>query len=89
MSFNPDPSKPAQQVIFLWEITKVYQLSTQKHLVVHLDKELTFKHINGKINKANNGIGIIFKLNNILPCHTLLTIYHYFVRPDHDYGDVI
>ena len=35
------------------------------------------------------GIGIIRKLKNILPCHTLLTIYCSFVRPDLDYGDVI
>ena len=88
MSVNPDPSKQVHQVIFLREITKVYQLSTQKHFGIHLDKELSLKHINGKINKANNGIRIIRKLNNILPCHALLTIYRYFVRPDLDYGDV-
>ena len=41
------------------------------------------------INKANKAIEIIRKLNNILPCHSLLTIYRSFVRPDLDYGDVI
>ena len=41
------------------------------------------------INKANKGIGIIRKLNNILPCNALWTIYRSFVRPDLDYGDVI
>ena len=57
---------------------------------IHLDQELTFKHhINEKINKANKGIGTIRKLNNILPCHALLTIYRSFVRPDLDYADVI
>ena len=35
------------------------------------------------------GIGIIRKLNNILPYHTLLTIYRSFVRPDLNYRDVI
>ena len=57
---------------------------------IHLDQELTFKHhINEKINKANKGIGTIPELNNILPCHALLTIYRSFVRLDLDYGDVI
>ena len=57
---------------------------------IHLDEELTFKHhINEKINKANKGIGIIRKLNNILPRSALLTIYRSFIRPHLDYGDVI
>ena len=101
-SFNPDPSKQAQEVIFSWKINKVYhppllfnnstvqQISSQKHLGIHLDEELTFKHhINEKINKANKGIGIIRKLNNILPRSALLTIYRSFIRPHLDYGDVI
>ena len=57
---------------------------------IHLDEELTFKHhINENINKTNKGIGTIRKLNNVLPCHALLTVYRSFVRPDLDYGDVI
>ena len=55
----------------------------------HLDQELTLKHINEKMNKAHKGIGTIRKLNNILPCHALLTIYRSFERPDLDYADVI
>ena len=57
---------------------------------IYFDKELTFKHhINEKINKVNKGIGIICKVNNILLSHPLLTIYHSFVRPNLDNGDVI
>ena len=52
--------------------------------------KLTFKHhINEKINNANKCIGIIRKLNNILPRSTLLTIYRSFIRSHLDYGDVI
>ena len=51
-------------------------------------KSLHSKHINEKIIKANKGIVIIRKLNNIRPCHTLLTIYRSFIRPDLDYDDV-
>ena len=101
MSFNPDPSKQAQEVIFSRKINKVYhppllfnnstiQQISQKHLGIHLDEELTFKHhINENINKASKGIGVIRKLNNILPCPALLTIYHSFIRPQLDYSDVI
>ena len=94
MSLNPDRSKQAQEVIFSCLINKVYhppflfnnstvqQLSTQRHLGIHLDEELTFKHhINEKINKANKGVGIICKINNILPRYALLTIYRSYVRP--------
>ena len=101
MSFNPDPSKQVQEVIFSRKVKKVHhppllfnnstiqQISSHKHLGIHLDEELTFKHhINEKINKANKGIGIICKLNNILPRSALLTIYHSFIRPHLDYGDV-
>ena len=102
MSFSLDPSKQAEGVISSRKINKVYhppllfnnstvqQISSQKHLGIHLDEELTFKHhINEKINKANKGIGIIRKLNNILPRSALLTIYRSFTRPHLDYGDVI
>ena len=101
MSFNPHPSKQAQEVIFSRKINKVHhppllfnnstiqQISSQKHLGIHLDEELTFKHINKKTNKTNKGIGIIRKLNNILPRSALLTIYRSFIRPHLDYGNVI
>ena len=102
MSFNPDLSKQAQEVIFSRKINKVchppllfnnstvQQISSQKHLGIHLDEELTFKHhINKKINKANKGIGIIRKFNNILLRSSLLTIYRSFIRPHLNYGDVI
>ena len=32
---------------------------------------------------------MIRKLNNILPCHPLLTIYRSLIRPYLDYGNVI
>ena len=102
MSFNPDPSKQAQEVFFSRKINKVHhppllfnnstiqQISSQKHLGIHLDEEFTFKyHINEKINKANKGIGITRKLNNILPRSALLTIYRSFIRSHLGYGDVI
>ena len=102
MSFNPDPSKQAQEVIFSRKINKVHhppllfnnstiqQISSQKHLGIHLNEELTFKnHINEKINIANKDTGIIRKLKNILLRSALLTIICSFIMPYLDYGDVI
>ena len=75
MSFNPDPSKQAQEVIFSRKIKKlphpslvfnnnnVLQASSQKHLGVTLDVKLTFdKHLNNVLNKVNKTIGLLRKL---------------------------
>ena len=73
LSFKPDRSKEAQEVIFSWNMNKVYRpplyviekITTEKHLGIQVDEEFTFKHhINNKKNTANKGIGIIPKLNN-------------------------
>ena len=41
------------------------------------------------MNKVNKTIGLLHKLQNILPHEPLLTIYKSLVRPHLDYGDVI
>ena len=40
-------------------------------------------------NKVNKTIGLLRKLQNILPRSALLTIYKSFIRPHIDYGDII
>ena len=102
MSFNPDVTKQAQEVIFSRKIKKtdhpvvyfnkasVAKASCQKHLGMHLDERLNFNtHVKEKIAKANKGIGIIHKLAYLLPRESLITIYKSFVRPHIDYGNII
>ena len=102
MSFNPDPSKQAQEVTFSRKIQKtchpsiyfnnksVKQVPSQKHLGLILDSKLNFQeHLQNILNKVNKTIGLLRKLQNILPREPLLTIYKSFVRPHPDYGDVI
>ena len=61
--------------------------NTQKHLGLYLGGKLNFcEEINEKNKK---GISAIKKLNVILPCSCLLTIYKSFIRPRLDYGNVI
>ena len=102
MEFNPDPNKPAQEIIFSRKILKenhpellyndnpINQELSIKHLGVVLDEKLNFKtHIQAKISKAMTGVGLINKLRSLLPRSSLLTIYKSFVRPHLDYGDII
>ena len=102
MSFNPDPSKQAQEVIFsrkskipthrplVFNNNNVSQSFSQKHLVVILDFKLTFEdHLNNVLGKVNKEVGLLRKLRNLLPRRTLITIYKAFIRPHLDYGDVL
>ena len=102
MSFNPDPSKQAQEVILSRKHQKISHpsiyfnnnpiesFSSQKHLGMILDTKLNFQeHIKNILTKLNKTIGLLQKLQNILAQESLLTIFKSFVRPHLDYGDVI
>ena len=102
MSFNPDRSKQAQDVIFSRKLQKsvypplhfnnitVTQLATQKHLGMLLDAQLDFQgHLKNIYSKVNKTMGLLPKFHNTLPRLPLLTIYKSFIRPHLDYGDVI
>ena len=98
MSFNPDASKQAQEIIFIRKTKKVSHPSLrfnksivsqspyQKHLGIFLDAKLTFEeHLKVITTKANKTI----ELQKFLPRPVLMTMYKAFVRPHLDYGDII
>ena len=102
MNFNPDLIKQAQEVIFSCKTKKlphptlvfnnanVTQSVYQKHLGIILNSKLTFEnHINMLATKINKTIGLLRKLQNLLPRTALITIYKAFVRPHLDYGDIL
>ena len=102
MSFNPDPYKQAQGVIFSRKLNKpnhpslnfnnmvVIQSTTHKHLGMILDTKLDFQeHLKDKLSKISKTIGLLRKLQKILTRLPLLTIYKSFIRPHVDYGDII
>ena len=102
MFFNPDPTKPAQEVIFSKKkITQIHPIISlnniqvervpyQKHLGILLIEKLNFKqHVDNAIFKMNKGIFVIKKLRYSLPRKSLLAIYKAFFRPLIDYGDII
>ena len=57
---------------------------------MQLDRKLNFEeHLSKVESKVNKTIGIIRKLQNVLPRSALITIYKSFIRPHLDYGDKI
>ena len=102
MSFNPDPTKQAVQVLFsrktrkiahpeiFFNDTQVKTVNEHKHLGLTLDTKLTFaSHIDDKLKKARKGLGIIKTLSSYLSVKTLDQIYKIYVRPHLDFCDVI
>ena len=100
MIFNPDPSKPVEEVIFTnrnsisyptisYSDVDVLHVDYHKHLGFVLDGKMNYiKHIDGKIGKANLGIGVLKHLYNYLPRKALIQIYKSFIRPHLDSCDV-
>ena len=85
MSFNPDPSKQAQEVIssrkhqkishpsIYFNNNPIESVSSQKHLGMILDTKLNFQeHIKNILTKVNKTIGLLRKLQNILPRESYL-----------------
>ena len=100
MSFNPGPSKQAQEVIFsrkrqshdsiYFNKNLVQQVYSQKHLGMHLDTKLSFqKHLDNIMSKVDKTFGLLRKLHAVLPRPSLVTICKAFIRPHLDYGDIM
>ena len=102
ISCKPDPKKQVQEVIFSRKSqaishsplvfnnnNNVIQTTSPKHLGIILDTRLSFeKHLETVLCKINEAIGLIRKLQNLLPRKVLITLYKAFVRPHLDYGDI-
>ena len=102
MSFNSDRIKQAKKIIFsrkrnetthpslFSNSSEILLGSNQKLLGLTLDSKLWFnEHINDNIHQANKGVGLLRKVQTILPRNSLLTIYRSFKRPLLNYADVI
>ena len=102
MSFNPDITKQAVEVIFsnqksnsvlnylTFNDIPVKIVDETKHLGMILDTKLSFEsHVADKIAKANQGIGLMKQLYKFVPRNTLEVVYKLYIRPHLDYGDVV
>ena len=92
MNFNPDPTKQAQELIFSRKVQTtnhpplffnenvVPQTTLQKHLGMFLDSKLnSSEHIKTIFQKTNKTIGLLRKLQTLLPRAPLITIYKSFI----------
>ena len=102
MSFNPDPSKQTQEIIFsrksknishpflVFNNANLSSCKSQKHLRILLDSKLTFEeHCKTILSNTNRTIVRLRKLQSLIPRAALITIYKAFARPHLDYGDVL
>ena len=102
MSFNLDPLKQAQEVLFSNKVTKtndpniifngntVQKSANQKHLGLILDEKLNFNdHITSKITTVNKLTSTLRKPYHYMSHESVITIYKSFIRPHVDYADVI
>ena len=102
MSFNPDPTKPAEEILFsqkkstvhhpplFFNGSEVKRVTDHKHLGLILDPKLNFAaHINEKAGIARKGIGLIKHLRSYLPTEALMSIYTAHIRSHLDYCDFI
>ena len=102
MSFNPDPTKPAEEILFSHKTSErnhpplyfngieVKRVSEHKHLGLILDPKLNFAaHLREKSATAKKGIGLMKILRSYLPTKALNLIYKARVRSHFDYCDFI
>ena len=102
MSFNPDLTKQAQELIFSRKVQMgnhpplffnenvIPKTTLQKHLGMFLDSKLNFsEHLKTIFQKPNKTIGLLRKLQTLLPKPPLITIYKWLIRSHLDYGDMI
>ena len=102
MSFNPEPTKKAHEVIFSHKVkeifhplivfneTSVSQSSDQKELGVVIDSKLIFdEHLKMASLKIIKTLGLLQRLHNLLSRLALIAIYKAFVRPYLDYRDIL
>ena len=102
MSFNPDPRKPSQEVLFSrknsnithpiihFNNVQVQRANQQRHTGIVLDEKLNFKsHIDKVLTKASKGIAVTKRLRNSLLRKSLITIYKAIIRPYLAYVDIL
>ena len=102
MSFNPDSTQQAQEIIFgrktshrnhpglMLNKSIVNVTSIHKHLGMIFDSKLSFdEHLKSVLGKISKTVGLLRKFRGILPRTSLITIYKSFARPHLDYGNRI
>ena len=102
MSFNLDPLKQTQEVLFSNKVTKTnhpniicngnteQKSANQKRLGLILNEKLTFNdHITYNLTNVSKLTCSFRKLDHYMLLDSLITIYKSFIRPNLDNADVV
>ena len=102
MVFNPDITKQAVEITFsnkhdptqhddlIFGEIPVKKVRETKHLGMILDAKLSFvSHIENKLTKAKQELGIMKQVKRIVTPYTLEQYYKMWVRPHLEYGDLV
>jgi len=70
-----------------FQFGSLQRVESLTYLGVDIDSKLNFKpHLSKLQNKISKGIGILFKVRNLIPEKTLLTLYNSLIFPHLTYG---
>ena len=102
MSFNPDPTKPAEEILFsvkrkspqhpplFFNGIQVKRVTSHKHLGLTFDPKLNFGCYFDEISSTSRkGIGLIKHLRPYMPIKSLDQIFKMHIRSHLDYCDFI
>ena len=102
MIFNPDESKQAVEIVFsskynpttfddlVFHGVGVRKVNETKPIVLVLNEKLSFQsHIDIKISKTRQGVGLMKCIYPYVPRFTLELVFKLNVRPHLDYADII
>ena len=68
----------------------IEQVSSTKSLGVHIDENLSWNtHIDCVCKKISSALGLIKRIRNFVPLHTLLNIFNGLVKPQFDYCSTV
>ena len=80
-------NKPVNNITLLINKIAINQTKYVKYLGVLIDSNLSFSHhISSVSKKISRAVGIMFKIDEIVPSHTLINLYYSIIYPFLIYG---
>ena len=80
-------NKPVNNIILLINKRAITQTKYVKYLGVLIDSNLSFSHhISSVSKKISRAVGIMFKINEIVPSYILINLYYSIIYPFLIYG---
>ena len=85
-----NPKSQNCQTIETFDFGPIPLTDNIEYLGIEIDSKLNFKtHIPKVQSKISKGVGILYKLNKLLPTRTLITLHYALIFPHLMYGIII